>query len=88
MLVGSDLSVELPYYIEEEYSSEELESRYLHEPDDSEWENDTENSGSSNSPEYRLFAISSSESLGRHTDEDSVVSTHHEIDHDDIQQSK
>jgi hypothetical protein len=36
MLMGSDLSIELPYYIEQEYSSEELETRYLHEPHDSE----------------------------------------------------
>lgn len=85
MFMSSDLSVELPYYIQEQYSPEELESRYLHEPYDSEGENNTENSGASNSPKYGFFTICSLEFFGCHTDEDSIVSAHHEVDHDDIQ---
>ena len=84
----SYLSIELPYYIEEEYGSHEFESWYLHEPDNSEWEYNTKYSSTSNSPEYCLFSICSSESLGRHTDEDRIISTHHEIDEDDVEQSK
>lgn len=85
MLIGSDLTIELPYYIEEEYGSEELESRYLHEPYNTKREYDTQYSSTSYSVEYSLFAISTSESLGRHTDEDSVVTTHHEVYEDDIE---
>jgi hypothetical protein len=31
MFMCTDLTIELPYYIEEEYCPEELESRYPHE---------------------------------------------------------
>ena len=86
--MSSDLSVELPYYVEEEYGTEELESRYLHEPYDSERKYDTEDRRTSNSPEYRLFAIGSSEPLGCHTDEDRIVTTHHEIYHDDVEEGE
>lgn len=88
VLVSSDLTIELPYYVEEEYSSEELESWDLHEPYDPEREYNTEDRRTSNSPEYCLLAIGSLEFFCGHTDEDSIVSAHHEIDHDDIQQSK
>lgn len=40
MLVRTDLTVELPYDIEEEDRTEELEASYLHEPDSSEGEYD------------------------------------------------
>lgn len=59
MFVSSDFPVELPYYVEEEDGSEELETRDLHEPDNSEGENNTENSGTSHSPKNRLFPIES-----------------------------
>ena len=36
VFMRSYLSIELPYYIEEEYGSHEFESWYLHEPDNSE----------------------------------------------------
>ena len=86
--MSSDLTIELPYDIEKENSSEEFESWYLHEPDDSEREYDTEHSSTSYSPEYCLLAISSSELLGRHPNEDSIISTHDEVDEDDIEKSK
>jgi hypothetical protein len=35
MLMGSDFTVELPYYVEKEYGSQEFESWNLHEPDNS-----------------------------------------------------
>jgi hypothetical protein len=36
MFMGPDLSIKFPYYIEKEHGTKELESWYLHEPDDSE----------------------------------------------------
>jgi hypothetical protein len=86
VLVRSDLSIELPYYIEEEDRTEELESWYLHEPDNSERKNDTEDCRTSNSPEYGFFAICSLEPLRCHTDQDSIVTAHDEVDHDDIEE--
>lgn len=82
------LTVELPYDVEEEYCSEELESWYLHEEDNSEWEYDTQYRCTCHSPEYRLASEFWGEVLGCHTDEDGIVSTHDEVDEDDVEQCK
>ena len=85
-LMRAYLSVELPYNIEEEYGSEELESWYLEEEYYPKWEYDAQDSGTSDSAEYGFFAHLWWEVLGCHTDEDSVISTHDEVDEDDIEQ--
>lgn len=88
MLARADLTIKLPYDIEEEYSPEELESRYLEEKYDSEWEDDTEDCRTCYSPKYRFFSQSWCKFLCRHTDQYSVVSTHDEVDEDDIEECK
>ncbi len=88
MLVRSDLSVELPYHIEEEDGTEELESRYLHEPDNPERKYNTQNRSTSHSPKYRFFSFCSLEFLRCHPDQDSIVTAHHEVDHDDVEECK
>ncbi len=84
MFVRSDLSIKFPYNIEEEYSTEELESRDLHEKYDSEREEDAEYCGSCNSPKYSFFPHLGREIFRCHTDEDGIITTHHEVDEDDI----
>lgn len=86
MLTRSDFSVKFPYHIEEEDGSEELESWDLEEKYDSEREDDTEDGGTSNSPEDGFLSYLGRELLRRHTDEDSVISTHDEVDEDDIEE--
>ena len=88
MFIRSYLTVELPYHIEEEECSEELEPWNLEEKYDSKWEYDTENCRSCHSPEYCPFPFYSLELLRRHTDEDSIISAHDEIDEDDIEQGE
>ena len=88
MFIRSYLTVELPYHIEEEECSEELEPWNLEEKYDSKWEYDTENCRSCHSPEYCPFPFYSLELLRRHTDEDSIISAHDEVDEDDIKQGE
>lgn len=88
MLMDTDLAVELPHYIEEKYSSEELESRYLHQKYDSKREYDTEYRRARYPPEYCLLAEFWWEIFRCHTDQDSIVSAHHEVDEDDVEERK
>lgn len=86
MLARTDLTIELPYDVEEEDSTEELESRYLEEEYDPQWEYDTENCSTCDSPEYCFSSEFWREFLCRHTDEDSIITAHDEVDEDDIEQ--
>ncbi len=88
MLMSPYLSIELPYHIEEEYRSEELKSRNLEEKYDPEGKYDTEDRRTCYSPKYCFFSHFWREIFGRHTDEDSIVSAHDEVDEDDIEQSE
>lgn len=85
---GTDLAVELPDDIEEEDGSEELEAWDLQEKDDTEREDDTQDRSTRDSPEDRFFPSSSLELLRSHPDEDRVITAHHEVDDDDIEESK
>lgn len=80
------LTIEFPYDIEEEDSTEELESRNLEEKYDSEGEYDTQYRRSGDSPHDCFLLELWREVLGRHTDEDRIVPTHDEIDEDDVEQ--
>ena len=51
MFIRTDLSIEFPYDIEEEYRTEEFETRNLKQKYYSEWKNNTEYRRASNSPE-------------------------------------
>lgn len=86
MLTGTNLAIELPDDIEQEYRSEEFESRNLEEKYDSEWEYDTKDRRTSHSPEDCFLTYCWGEFLGCHTDEDGIISTHDEVDEDDIEQ--
>lgn len=88
VFVCTDLSVELPYHVEEEYRSEEFETRNLEEKYDSEWEDDTKNGCTSNSPKYCLLSHLWGEIFGCHPDKDSIISAHDEVDEDDIEECK
>lgn len=88
MLVRADLAVELPYHVEEEYCSEELEAWDPHEENHTEREYDTQHCRTRYSPKYSFFTHLWWQILGRHTDEDGVISTHDEVDEDDIEQSE
>lgn len=86
VFVSTDFTIKLPYDIEEEDSTEEFESWNLHEPYRPKWEDDSENGCSCYSPEYCFGSFSSLEFFGCHTDEDSIISTHHEVYEDDIEE--
>lgn len=88
MLMCAYLAVELPYDVEEEYRTEELESRNLEEEYYPKWEYDTEDRCTSYSPKYCFFAHLGREILGCHTYEDGIISTHDKVDEDDIEQCK
>lgn len=88
MLARTYLTIELPYDIEEEDGTEELESRYLEEKYDPQWEYDTEYCSTGDSPEYGFSPEFWWEFLCRHTDEDGIVTTHDEVYEDDIEQCK
>ena len=88
MLVRAYLAVELPYHVEEEDGTKELEPRNLEEKYYSEWEYNTQYCCAGHSPEYSLFTHLWWQILGCHTDEDRIVSTHDEVDEDDIEQSE
>lgn len=88
MFTRAYLTVELPYNVEEEYCPEELESWDFEEEYDSEWKYNTEDSSSCHSPEYCFSAECRRELFGGHTDEDGIITTHHDIDEDDIEKGK
>jgi hypothetical protein len=88
MFVSADLSIKFPDDIEEQYRSEELESRDLQEKYHPERKNNTQKCRTSDSPEDRFFPKFWREVFGRHTDEDSVIPAHHEIDEDDVHERK
>jgi hypothetical protein len=86
--VGADLTIELPDDIEEEDGAEELESRDLHEVYDPEGKYDTEDRCPEDSPEDGFFLEFWWEIFCCHTDEDSIIPAHHDIDENDIEKSK
>lgn len=86
MFVSANLTIELPYDIEKQEGSEEFESWNLHEPDGSEGEKYSKNRRTCNSPENRFLAFRSLKFFRCHADEDRIVSTHDEVDEDDIEQ--
>ena len=88
MFTRTDLTVELPYHIEEQDRTEELESRNLEEKYDSEGEDDTQNRRTCDSPEDCFFLELWREFLCCHPDEDRIVPTHDEIDEDDIEEGE
>lgn len=88
VLTRTNLTIKLPYDIQKEYCSEEFESRYLKEEYNSKWKYNTEDGCTGNSPKYSLFSKFMRKILRRHTDKDSIITTHHEIDKDDIEKGK
>ena len=88
MFIRTDLSIEFPYDIEEEYRTEEFETRNLKQKYYSEWKNNTEYRRASNSPEDSFLTYFWREILRCHTYEDGIISAHDQIDEYDIKQSK
>ncbi len=88
VLTGADLTVELPYDVEKQDCTKEFQSRDLEEEYHSEWEDDTEYGRTCYSPEYSFPSEFGRKLLGRHTDEDSIVPTHDDVDEDDIEESE
>lgn len=88
MFMSTNLAIELPYNIEKKHRTEEFESWNLHEPDGTKRKNNSKDCCTSNSPKDCLFAFRSLEFLRGHSDKDSIVSAHDEIDEDDVQESK
>ncbi len=86
VLTRTYLTIKFPYYVEEEYRAQELEPRYREEKYDSERKNNTQYRRTCYSPEYGFFPQFWREIFGRHTDEDSIISAHDEVDEDDIQE--
>jgi hypothetical protein len=88
MLVCSDFSIKFPYNIQKKEGPEEFESRNLEEPYCTEGEKNTKYGSTSNSPKDCLFSFCTFKILCRHPDEDSIVSTHDEVDEDDVEEGK
>lgn len=88
MFMSTNLTIELPYDVEKEDSAEEFESWNLHEPDGTKRKNNSKDCCTSNSPENRFLAFRSLEFLRCHPNENSIISTHDEIDEDDVQEGE
>ena len=85
MFIRTDLAIELPYDIEEEYRTEEFETRNLKQKYYSEWKNNTEYRRASNSPEDSFLTYFWGEIRRCHTYEDGIISAHDQIDEYDIE---
>lgn len=88
MFLCTNFSIELPYNIEKKDSTEELKSRNLQEEYDSKRKEDTKNSSTSYSPEYCFFTSCSFEFFCCHPNKNSIITTHNEIDENDIKKRK
>lgn len=88
MFTGTYFTIKLPDNVEKQERSEKFKPRNLEEKDNTKGECDTENSSSNHSPKYCFTTKLGRELLGCHTDEDSIISTHHDIDENDIEKRK
>lgn len=88
MFMSSYFPIKFPYDIEEEYSTEEFESRDFHEKYNSEREEDTQYRSTCHSPKYSFFPYFWWEIFCCHSYEDSIITAHHEIYEDDIEKCK
>lgn len=88
MFSCSYFTIEFPYYIEKEYRTKEFEPRDFEEEYDSKWERDTKDGSTNHSPENSFAAKLRGEFFGGHSDKNRIVSTHHNIDKDDIEEGK
>lgn len=86
MFMGPNFSVKFPYHIEQQNCSEKFKSWNLEKKDYSKRKNNSQNRSSHYSPKYRFFSFISVEFFRRHSDKDGVITTHYEIDEDNIEE--